>query len=209
MQRLGWFLFGAFSLAVIGVGGTGFLVLKSEGFSANQQPGPVETWFARQVRSATVPRGARYRANPIADSPQIQSEARAHWADHCAGCHANDGSGESLMGKRTYPPAPDMRLAATQQMTDGELFYIIQNGIRFTAMPAWGGGTNEHSGHDEEDSWKLVRFIHHLPSLTWEEKKEMQQMNPKSPDEIKEEQEEEKFLKGETTNEPQSHHHPH
>jgi mono/diheme cytochrome c family protein len=209
MQRLGWFLFGAFSLAVIGVGGTGFLVLKSEGFSANQQPGPVETWFARQVRSATVPRDARDRANPIADSPQIQSEARAHWADHCAGCHANDGSGESLMGKRTYPPAPDMRLAATQQMTDGELFYIIQNGIRFTAMPAWGGGTNEHSGHDEEDSWKLVRFIRHLPSLTWEEKKEMQQMNPKSPDEIKEEQEEEKFLKGETTNEPQSHHHPH
>jgi mono/diheme cytochrome c family protein len=209
MQRLGWFLFGAFSLAVIGVGGTGFLVLKSEGFSANQQPGPVETWFARQVRSAAVPRDARDRANPIADSPQIQSEARAHWADHCAGCHANDGSGESLMGKRTYPPAPDMRLAATQQMTDGELFYIIQNGIRFTAMPAWGGGTNEHSGHDEEDSWKLVRFIRHLPSLTWEEKREMQQMNPKSPDEIKEEQEEEKFLKGETTNEPQSHHHPH
>ena len=209
MQRLGWFLFGALSLAAIAAAGTGFLVLKSEGFRANQQPGAVETWFARQVRSATVPRDARDRANPIADSPQIQSEARAHWADHCAGCHANDGSGESLMGKRTYPPAPDMRLASTQQLTDGELFYIIQNGIRFTAMPAWGGGTNEHSGHDEEDSWKLVRFIRHLPSLTWEEKKEMQQMNPKSPDEIKEEQEEEKFLKGETTNEPQSHHHPH
>jgi mono/diheme cytochrome c family protein len=203
MQRLGWFLFGALSLAAIAAAGTGFLVLKSEGFSANEQPGAVETWFARQVRSAAVPRDARARANPIADSPQVETEARAHWADHCAGCHANDGSGESLMGKRTYPPAPDMRLAETQQMTDGELFYIIQNGIRFTAMPAWGGGP----GHDAEDSWKLVHFIRHLPNLTWEEKKEMQQMNPKSPDEIKEEQEEEEFLKGEKTNEPQSHHH--
>jgi len=203
MQRLGWFLFGALSLAAIAAAGTGFLVLKSEGFSANEQPGAVETWFARQVRSAAVPRDARARANPIAYSPQVETEARAHWADHCAGCHANDGSGESLMGKRTYPPAPDMRLAETQQMTDGELFYIIQNGIRFTAMPAWGGGP----GHDAEDSWKLVHFIRHLPNLTWEEKKEMQQMNPKSPDEIKEEQEEEEFLKGEKTNEPQSHQH--
>ncbi len=205
MQRLGWFLFGALSLAAVSAAGTGFLVLRSEGFSANQHPGAVETWFARQVRSAAVPRDARDRTNPIVDSPQVETEARAHWADHCAGCHGNDGSGESLMGKRTYPPAPDMRLAATQQMTDGELFYIIQNGIRFTAMPAWGGGP----GHDAEDSWKLVRFIHHLPNLTWEEKKEMERLNPKGPDEIKEEQEEEEFLKGETTNEPQTHRHHH
>lgn len=205
MQRLGWFLFGAFSLAVVAAAGAGLFVLNSNGFSANQQPGAVETWFARQVRSAAVPRDARMRANPVADSPQVQAEARDHWADHCAVCHSNDGSGESLMGKRTYPPAPDMRLAPTQQMTDGELFYIIQNGVRFSAMPAWGGA----SGHDEEDSWKLVHFIRHLPSLTWEEKKEMQQMNPKSPDEIKEEQEEEKFLKGEKQNEPEVPHHHH
>ncbi len=42
------------------------------------------------------------------------------------------------MGRNMYPPAPDMRLAETQQMTDGELFYIIQNGVRLTGMPAWG-----------------------------------------------------------------------
>ena len=204
MQRLGWFLFGALSLAAIAAAGTGFLVLKSEGFSANEQPGAVETWFARQVRSAAVPRDARARANPIADSPQVETEARAHWADHCAGCHANDGSGESLMGKRTYPPAPDMRLAETQQMTDGELFYIIQNGVRLTAMPGWGG-----SDHDEVASWKLVHFIRHLPNLTFEEKKEMEKLNPKGPDDRKEEEEEEKFLKGEDTHEEHTEHHHH
>ena len=95
-----------------------------------------------------------------------------------------------------------MRLATTQQMTDGELFYITQNGIRFSGMPAWGGG----SGHDEQDSWKLVHFIRHLPNLTFEERKEMERLNPKSPDEIQEEHEEEKYLKGEDRNEPQAPH---
>ena len=109
------------------------------------------------------------------------------------------------MGKRTWPPAPDMRLPQTQQMSDGELFYIIENGVRFSAMPAWGTG----SARDTEDSWKLVRFIRHLPKLSDEEKKEIQGMNPRSPEEIREEEQEEKFLKGEGSNEPQIDHHDH
>jgi hypothetical protein len=95
-----------------------------------------------------------------------------------------------------------MRQPETQQMTDGELFYIIQNGVRLTGMPAWGGG----SGHDEQDSWKLVRFIRHLAELTAEEEREMQGLNPKSPDELKEEQNEREFLNGGESNE---HVHPH
>ena len=90
-----------------------------------------------------------------------------------------------------------MRLPATQRMTDGELFYIIQNGIRLTAMPAWGGGGDQ----DALDSGKLVRFIRHLPNLTGEEKAQMEKLNPKSPVELKEEEEEEGFLKGEDSNE--------
>ncbi len=108
------------------------------------------------------------------------------------------------MGKRTYPPAPDMRRPETQQMSDGALFYIIQNGVRMTAMPAWGA-----SAHDELDSWKLVRFIRHLPDLTFEEKKAMEKLNPKGPDDRKEEEEEEKFLRGDDSNVPQSEHHHH
>jgi mono/diheme cytochrome c family protein len=204
MQRFGWFVFGAFSAAAVGLAGVAVFVSGAHGFSANQTPSAVETWFARKVRSAAVPADARARSNSLANSPELQKEARAHWADHCAVCHANDGSGEALMGRRTYPPAPDMRLAETQQMTDGELFYIIQNGIRFSAMPAWSAG----SGHDEQDSWKLVWFIRRLPNLTLEEKQDMQKLNPKGPDDIQEEKEEEEFLKGET-NEPKAHHHHH
>jgi hypothetical protein len=143
--------------------------------------------------------------NPIPNTPEILAEASAHWADHCFSCHANDGSGDTVVGKNLYPPAPDMRLTATQQLTDGELFYIIQNGIRLTGMPAWGNG----SPHDEEDSWKLVHFIRYLPRITLEEKKAMEKLNPKSPDDLREEQEEERFLRGEDSHEaiPEHHHH--
>jgi len=157
---------------------------------------------------AAVPADASNKANPVPNTPEVLAEARAHWADHCASCHANDGSGESLMGRRTYPPAPDMRRPETQQLTDGELFYIIQNGVRLTAMPGWGDSA-DNSAHDALDSWKLVRFIRHLPNLTFEEKKEMEKLNPKGPDDRKEEEEEEKFLKGEGTNDHQTEHHHH
>ncbi len=202
MNRLRWFIFGGLS-ALTALGLT--VVLGARGFSAREQPNGLERWLARALRSATAPSDARSLANPVANTPEVLAEARAHWADHCASCHANDGGGDTPMGKRTYPPAPDMRVAPTQRMTDGELFFIIQNGIRFTGMPAWGDGSEQ----DAQDSWKLVRFIRHLPNLTLEEKREMEKLNPKSPDEFREEEQEEKFLKGEDTNEPQTQHHHH
>jgi mono/diheme cytochrome c family protein len=194
------FLLGACAACIAGAG---VLVLGSRGFTTREAPSAVERWLAVRVRSAAIPEAARRRENPIVDSVEVLAGARAHWADHCAACHANDGSGDSPMGKNTYPPAPDMRLAATQQKTDGELFFVIENGVRFSAMPAWGSG----SSHDEEESWKLVRFIRHLPNLTAEEKKQMERLNPKSPDEIREEQEEEEFLKGKEIHEPKLQHH--
>jgi mono/diheme cytochrome c family protein len=128
----------------------------------------------------------------VPDSPEALAEARAHWADHCAACHANNGSGDVEMGKHLYPPAPDMRQADTQNLTDGELFYIIQNGVRLSGMPSWGGG----GSHDELDSWKLVRFVRHLPNLTAQEEREMETLNPRGPRELQEEQEERDFLNG-------------
>ena len=85
-----------------------------------------------------------------------------------------------------------MRLAATQNLEDHELFYIIENGIRLTGMPAW--GTGKAAG--EEESWRLVRFIRHLPHITPEEIEQMEGLNPKSPEKIRQQIEEEKFLGG-------------
>ena len=92
------------------------------------------------------------------------------------------------MGRNLYPRAPDMRLPATQGLSDGELFYIIENGIRLTGMPAWG------TSGSEEESWKLVHLIRKLPRLTPEELFEMEQLNPRSAGEWRELEEEEHFL---------------
>jgi mono/diheme cytochrome c family protein len=208
MHKLSLFLAGVLSVIVVALVGGGVFVMGARGFSARESPSALERSVARRVRAMAAPAGARDLANPVPNSPQVLTEARAHWADHCAGCHANNGSGDTEMGKRMYPPAPDMRQADTQQMTDGELFFVIQNGIRLTGMPAWGGPTGA-SNHDEQDSWKLVRFIRHLPEVTAEEEHEMQSLNPKSPDELKEEQEEKDFLNGEQPHEHTEHEHSH
>ena len=204
MRSLIWFLAGAIALVIVVCGaGVIFLKTRANGFSARAEPSVIERWVARQARTMAAPAGTRDRTNPIGDSPEVLAEARAHWADHCAVCHANNGSGDTEMGKHMYPPAPDMRQEGTQNLTDGELFYIIQNGLRLSGMPSWGSGKSR----DEEDSWKLVRLIRHLPNLTIEEEREMQDMNPKSWEELKEEQEERDFLNGVQSHEQKQHKH--
>lgn len=200
-----WFFLGIVFVCMVAVLTGWALIRQSQGFSTRNQPTAMESWVAGKARAMAMPADAKSRTNPIPDSPEVLAEASAHWADHCFSCHANDGSGDTVVGKNLYPPAPDMRLPATQQLTDAELFYIIQNGIRLTGMPAWGNG----SAQDEEDSWKLVHFIRHLPQITLEERKAMEKLNPKSPDDLREEQEEEKFLRGEDSYEatPEHHHH--
>jgi mono/diheme cytochrome c family protein len=142
--------------------------------------------------------------NPVSFSDDVFAESRAHFADHCAGCHANDGSGNTEVGRNLYPRAPDMRLAETQRLTDGELYWIIENGVRLTGMPAWGDGTD----HDLA-TWKLVHFVRHLRDLTPEQIDEMRSLNPRSPAELREEQEDQDFLKGKVVDSPpdQPHHH--
>ena len=113
-----------------------FIWIGSRGISAKATPGRIETVIARTMRLLAIPRNARDLKNPVAASPEIVAEGMAHYADHCAACHANDGSGETELGLGLYPKPPDMRLPETQSLTDGELFYIIENGVRLTGMPA-------------------------------------------------------------------------
>ena len=174
------------------------------GLSARATPTAMEAMIARNVRHLAIPANARNEHNPIAASDETLKGARAHFADHCASCHANDGSGDTMYGKGLYPKPPNLRLEDTQKLSDGELFWIIENGVRFTGMPAFGG-----SAHSQEDSWKLVLFIRYLPQLTMEDRVEMERENPKGPHEHEEDQEEQDFLRGEPVQQkaaPEHHH---
>lgn len=155
---------------VVLVGATAaYWFVTSHGFSAREKPTWYEAWLARHARRLATEPGARDLKNPVAATPLNVAEARDHFADHCAICHANDGSGKTVIGENLYPPAPNMRIADTQDLADGELFYIIKNGIRFTGMPGWGG--------EDEENWKLVHFIRRLPQLTSKERELMNEIN--------------------------------
>src|ERR1700680_3220971 len=123
MRKAGWFLCGVLLLLVIQALIAAIALMGARGLSAREEPTGIERWIARRARDAALPAGARSSANPIPRTAEGLAEARAHWADHCASCHANDGSGEGTMGRHMYPPAPDMRKPATQKLSDGELFY--------------------------------------------------------------------------------------
>ena len=177
---------------LVGIGILAAAYLVTTGVSARAEPGSLEALTARTIRNAAIRFRVRTVTNPVPVSQVVISEGMEHFADHCASCHGNDGSGDTEMGRGLYPRAPDMRLAATQNLSDAELFYIIENGVRFTGMPGWATGTKE----GETASWHLVHFIRQLPKLTEEDIERMESLNPKSPEEVRQDIEAEKFLQG-------------
>jgi mono/diheme cytochrome c family protein len=170
----------------------GFWRLMRRGFSAHEEPSAIEVLAARSMRSWSAPADLRRAENPLPLNDEVLGQARAHWADHCALCHGNDGRGKTAIGERVYPRAPDMTLPATQELSDGEIFAAIENGIRLSGMPGWGDGTAESA----RESWALVHFVRRLPALTAEEIGAMEAMNPKSPAEWRALKEEREFLSG-------------
>lgn len=179
------------ALAIVGLFAlvAGIALLRG-GVSARPAPGAFETRVARRLRSFAIPRDAGERTDPVPPSVDAVRAGMLHFADHCAACHAVDGSGDTEMGRNLYPRAPDMRTEATQALSDGALFYIIENGVRLTGMPAWATGTEE----GRRESWQLVQFIRHLPKLTDGERFEMRQWTPRTPAEWRAEEEAERFL---------------
>jgi mono/diheme cytochrome c family protein len=147
------------------------------GFSARDEPSAPEIFAAHTARRLAVPKRAKSLHNPFATKSEGLAEARANWAQNCAGCHGVNGDGQTEIGRNLYPKPPDLRASATQQQSDGELYLTIQNGIRLSAMPAWGEVRD-----DDRDRWNLVALIRRLNQLTPAEEKEIQKYLPRSSD---------------------------
>ncbi len=188
------------AIAIATVIGVSFL---RAGVSTQREPSALEAVIARNLRHLAIPADARERTNPVPASAEVLESARAHWADHCAVCHAADGSGNTDIGRNLYPPAPDMRKDDTQDLSDGELFYIIRNGVRFTGMPGWGSGDPE----EDRESWELVHFIRRLPALTDKEVAAIRELMPKEAHERAEEESAREFLLGGGAGNGHSHRH--
>lgn len=102
-----------------------------------------------------------------------------------------------MLGKTMYP-RPEIH----QEPSDGELYYVIKNGVRLTGMPAFG-----EPGDSDAGSWRLVCFIRHLPSMTPEEEIAMRALNPKTAADLEEERREQEFLNGGAAPEAEHAHH--
>ena len=97
--------------------------------------------------------------NPLSETDEVVSQGQEVFLGSCAQCHGADGRGDTNIGRNMYPPAMDLSSPHVQHWSDAELFWIIQNGVRLTGMPSW------KSSISDNDTWKLARFIHHLPRL--------------------------------------------
>jgi mono/diheme cytochrome c family protein len=199
MRRRSKSILGLLAVIVL-VGMAGFIAAVRHGFSTHDEPMALEALMAGRMRRWATPSDLRSRKNPMPLTPEVLADGRAHFADHCAICHGNDGKGKTDMGQHLYPRAPDLTLAGAQTLSDGEIFATIENGVRLTGMPGFGNGTAASAA----GTWQLVHFIHHLPKITAEELAEMEKLNPKSPEEWQQMQQEAAFLAG---GDAQTHHH--
>ncbi len=155
---------------IVGVGclGLAAAAVVSSGLldpAASVPPGALETRVARFALDRAVARRAPKAPNPLTPDAEVLRAGLEHYRRMCVSCHGGPGVDASEAGEGLNPPAPDLTLGRVQKRTDGELFWLVQNGIRMTGMPAFG------PTHKDEEIWKIVAFLRRLPALSPEEEK--------------------------------------
>ncbi|MGH2471542.1 MAG: c-type cytochrome [Candidatus Limnocylindria bacterium] len=97
-------------------------------------------------------------ANPLANDPRALVTGRAAYTGSCAVCHGAKGDGRGVFGRTTYPDATDFTSDAAKGKSDAQLFWIVKNGLGFTAMPGFGGQ------YKDAEIWAMVAYIRALQS---------------------------------------------
>ena len=164
MKFLSGMLFG---FALLLVGGAGVVWGGLFNTAAIVPPGALERRVARFALDRSVHRRAPKATSPLRLDPEVLRGGLAHYKGMCVSCHGAPGVDASEAGEGLNPPATDLSLGRVQERTDGELFWIVQGGIRMTGMPAFG------PTHKDEEIWKIVAFVRRLPALSPEESREL------------------------------------
>ncbi len=162
------FLSGAiFGLVAVLAAGAAFVWAGLFNTAATAPPGKLERQVAGIALDRSVQRRAPKIANPLKPGPDVARGGLAHYKGMCVTCHGAPGVDPSEAGEGLNPAAPDLSTGKVQKRTDGELFWLVQNGIRMTGMPAFG------PTHSDEEIWKIVAFVRRLPALSPEEQEEL------------------------------------
>ncbi len=117
-------------------------------------PSALERRMANKSVDAWVDGHAPKQANPFQPTMANIMDGSMVYDKHCAFCHGNLQQPVSPMRQNFYPPVPQL-MTRTPDDPDGNLFYVVKYGIRYTAMPGWDGALSD------DDIWKTVQFIKH------------------------------------------------
>ena len=121
------------------------------------KPGSIESRVAKEIKSK-VTIGGKGDKNPIPYSEAVAKEGGDHFQHHCQICHGLDGQNTGVpFAEQMSPPVADLASKDVQEYADGQLKWIIQNGIAPSGMPAWKGIL------DDDEMWKIVHYMRHLP----------------------------------------------
>lgn len=143
------------TVLLLAIGVTFFGLVKGTGLSARKKPGAVERTVATYALHLSIPPAAKNARNPVAATPDALTAGNKNFTENCAICHGVDGAGKTDTARGLSPGVPDLRSEKVQKLTDGQMFYLVKNGIRFTGMPGW--------DLSEDQIWKLVLVIRQLP----------------------------------------------
>ena len=135
-------------------------------FAATAGPSSIEKTLAQFAVRRSIAQRVPDEQNPLEDKQQAIESGGHHYADTCLSCHGAPGVAPKEFAKGLNPPAPDL-VDSLQRLNDAELFWITKNGIRMTGMPALG------PTHTDNDIWRIVAFVRHLPNLTEDEKEKL------------------------------------
>jgi thiosulfate dehydrogenase len=152
------FLVGIVAIALaLAVGLT--LVLRGFiGMRADNPPSRIEAMIAGHAMDASVARAAPKIANPVTvDEGNLVAGARLY-REHCTLCHGDPAHPKAALADSLNPPAPQF-MKDMADMPENQNFYILQHGIRWTAMPGW------KSLLSEQQIWQLVTFLSHMNDL--------------------------------------------
>ena len=131
---------------------------------ADVKPGLIEGTLAPWSRERSVDSRAPRETDPYDGDPAAIATGMDNYRANCLVCHGAPGVPSTEVSMGLNPPAPALGNVGSG-VTDGDLFWVTKHGIRFTSMPAFG------STHSDDEIWKIVAFLHHLPHLTAEERR--------------------------------------
>jgi mono/diheme cytochrome c family protein len=143
-------------LIVLGLGAVVAIVSFYQiNIGALPEPGHIETILATRAKHLLVHRSSsRDRISPAPTDLQASiEEGDKLYGIDCAMCHGSDGHTLTDSGRWMYPRASDLTSPAVQGYSDGELFWIVKNGIRLSGMPAFA------RVESDEHIWDLVHYL--------------------------------------------------